>query len=236
MPNICQTDETIAVLKANPKTHCGPTAAANALISLARNFQMLIEPIGRHDITSAINRLIEQLSGCMKTGSIDAKEKGTNAINLAEGTKKYVTDRGYKISRCEWKGWGAGEIYPVCESPSTNWIVENSPGNSNVILHLGWYELDPDDFKYYRSSGHYVNIAGFQDEENKLIVHDPSPRSKQKPKHCETIEIERGLLNNFPKLHDATSYLELNGIDVNRSLGANVAVIDGAFTFEVSCK
>ena len=237
-PNICQADDNISVLRNNPKTHCGPVAVANIVVYLTKNgHQMLVEPQGGLLENEALNRLIEKLASCMQTGSISDADPGTTPQNLIDGLEKYVVERGYRLPTKVWKGWGAGEVLASSEAPEMILIAEGTYGDKNSLLHLGWY-LDEKTGTYKRYSGHFANNVGYTnlntDSNLGLIVHDPSPRSKAIAKFCEPEIIDSGQLDNKGKIETAKDYSFLHGIDINTAKGANAAIVDGAFIFEVA--
>ena len=109
-----------------------------------------------------------------------------------------------------------------------------------MILNLGWYKLDAKQSRYSRSGGHYVTVAGYvsnpsdldkSELDTKLVIHDPSPRSKEESKYCDLDQIKNGILVRAPLVILGDGYSELDGIDIQP--GADVAVVDGAFAFGI---
>lgn len=234
MPNTSQADRKDEFIT---DYGCGPVSVSNVIIHLAKkSFQMIVSPMGKLDELSARFKLIDQLAKHMKTDDIS----GTFPDNLVEGLEKYLRGRGYKTQFSDWVGWD-WEDCGKCV-PDFGKVPEGVLGSSNTILELGWYKSKPGDIRYERVDGHFVTVAGFNRTSNnkcELIIHDPSLRSKHTPKLC-TISLVPPHIKNLYCSGDggssstnALGYCELNGIDINKTKGANVAVVDGTGTFEV---
>ncbi len=233
MPNICQVDPQIKTLKENGRLWCGPVAASNALFHLAKkHFQMLIPPMGKSSELEAQTKLVEQLVEYMQTND----STGTETADLLMGLEKYIRERGYK-ARTSWEGWDMGKNCPIGKPPSISNAMQGLIGTSNTILQIGWYKPTLTKVAYRRVGGHYVNATGFIRKElnNEFIIHDPSPRSKQVPKHCTPNQISDEIvcLLEKSKKTDASEYNELEGIDINKNKGASIAVLDGIGIFKV---
>ncbi len=234
MPNLCQRDPQSKTLRENGKLWCGPVVASNVLIHLARNhFQTLVPPLGKSSELEGQIKLVEKLVEYMKTSD----STGTTTTDLLRGLEKYIRERGYKILH-SWEGWDTDKNHSDTKPPSVLNAMQGIIGASNTILEVGWYKPDSSNSaKHKRVGGHYVNAAGFirRKSGNEFIVHDPSPRSKQVPKHCAPVKVSNKatvLLDESKKI-DAREYNELKGIDINKDKGASVAILDGIGIFKI---
>jgi hypothetical protein len=224
MPDYCQIQQG---LPGKGGQYCGPASALNALVWLDSNgFSDLIES----DSSDAKVRLeLAKLLGAkeyMNTGS-----RGSPVYFFMEGLEKYFKDRGYS-SAIEYRGHRYRAKRSSGEFIDTDWLRESVIGNSNIVLNVGFYNKNGD--VYTRAAGHYVAVAGYDfRESNKLVIHDPSPRSGKEAKHeyCTLAAIESGSLVENNRTRDAAGRWMLKDLKVRS--GSNTAIIDGAIKFIV---
>ena len=231
MPNLCQTETRSDILRAQGPTWCGPVGGSNFLVSLARNnFQMLIPPMGKLNELEAQSRLIDRLVGYMKTNT----DEGTQTADLIDGLKRYARERGYRV-QATWDGWDTEDEYLRDFVPEPLDAMFSVLGTSNTILQLGWCKHDPNTSLYERVGGHFVTVAGLRQLARELIIHDPSSRSKSVPKFCvpQKVPGKAFIKLNSDEQIDIRGYSVLEGIDINKTKGANVAVAEGLGVFEV---
>ncbi len=244
VPRINQADPEIDAVKDCPYTHCAPVAGTQSLIGLAKRiarFQMLLPSIGNMSEKDYQSKIIEQLAADMGTSSdISSPNAGTTPQQHIEGLQRFVGRRNFLLTEHEWRGWGAGEISPLLKSgpPDREWIANGLARDDKAINeHIGWY-VKGDNGVYIRKGGHFITPVGYENlgsDDERHLLHDPSPRSKQETRKAKPIEIKFGILNNGEKGNeDANGYLELNGIDVKPE--RDCGIVDGAFVFSVERK
>lgn len=218
MPDFNQTSKKYGPLPGKGYNYCGPVAASNALMWLASKGYTKLLPEKKLSTKSQYEMI--KILGSSKYMNTSAS-RGTGVQSTVNGLKKYIHEKGYKVS-IKKKGLG----YELGgEPPSPNWIANGLLGSSNVLVNLGWYEYDSKKDIYKRVSGHFVTVAGVK--ENKLIIHDPASRGKSKNDFITFEQIKSGSFTRGKR--KAKGHWKMRGIKSSNK----IAIIDGAFRFKV---
>jgi hypothetical protein len=211
-PDFCQEDSRFGALPGNGKAYCGPAAISNILIyknigSEKDQFQ-LIKLLGSKEY-------------------MNTTRYGTEPINLIQGLKKYLREKGHDVN-INWQGWQFGGHYTTSQIPDLN-LLKNPNGS---ILQIGWYKYNSEKDFYERISGHYLTVINYKND-NAVIVHDPSIRSgiESKDEYCKFTKINSGTLSNWHEynIREANGYYKIEGIKFKE--GADTAIVDGIFSF-----
>ncbi|MHC4487848.1 MAG: S41 family peptidase [Planctomycetota bacterium] len=171
-------------------------------------------------------------------------EYGTGTTKLIRGVRKYITERGYEISRLEYQGWRKHpkETLWGSSTPKLDWIKQGITGNGTVWMNVGWYKYNAGKNEYARIAGHWVTLVGYGKDEkgqlnsNILIIHDPSPRtgSEFSNEFILVSRIRSGRLTGewvgLPR-RAAGYYKFTGGMHIKR--GADFAVLDGAVVLKL---
>jgi hypothetical protein len=237
MPDYCQVNEKYGELPGDGGSLCGPTSLSNTLIWLTKNgYPRLVSGPVRAEKTQL--ELIQALSS-PEMAKVDMAS-GVGPLELMHALERYAEKCGYK-AHIRWKGPRPFRSYSVPGVPDETWIAEGVRGKSNVVLQMGWYNLNAQTGLYTRYAGHWVTLAGYDfrsEKQHKLIIHDPSVRSGMKPRNeiCTPVAIKSGNLLRAPGQAEipAAGYLILQGIAVKK--GAQIGVIDGALRFTLEDK
>lgn len=153
--------------------HCGPVALANCFWWFDSKYDTstvpppdsidtypLVRAYGSgddHD-TSNVLRLVNQLATCMETDSI-----GTDVLTMEDCVVNWLIDAGL-----------AGDYYESTYVKPTFKFIENQVKSSqDVILLLGFYEIDADTMDCWRLGGHYVAVSGVNSMDSLIAVSDP---------------------------------------------------------------
>ncbi|MBX9666097.1 MAG: hypothetical protein K2X93_00705 [Candidatus Obscuribacterales bacterium] len=230
-PDFLQSDPS-ANLPAGGLTACGPVAASNALIWLARNgYPNLTED---YKSIAGQARLTEALSKQMKI----TITQGTSVTHLTNGLSDFLHSKGYKFKSIKYQGW---EEHPTefstgVAKPSIEFIKRAFDSKSCILMMIGWYKHSKDSDHYRAFAQHWVTVVGYgKDKEGKLdpdmlIIHDSAPRSGATLSHdyVKVLPIEHGsfLKNRGRKTISAKGWYRLaGGLRVEES--ADCGIIDG---------
>lgn len=176
MPDYYQADRTYGTLPNKGYSHCGPTAAANALVWLdTHGFPKLLDAAepGPKEQFALIERLDD--ADYMRTHTA----KGTGPAGIMRGLEKYCTERGYTPA-IEYAGWRTSHRR-VAERATLPWLCSGVMGRSNLIVNVGWYRAEPDGKTLTRTGGHWLTAVGYerQGDAVALIFHDPAKRTQK---------------------------------------------------------
>jgi hypothetical protein len=227
MPDFCQIQQG---LPKNGAFYCGPASAANFLIWLDNNgFDNLIP--GDSNDPKARFGLVKKLG---EKDYLNTGASGTSLYFLMKGLEKYIQDQGYDV-KVEHKGARfRAERYHASDQVDLPWLLEGVQGNSNILLDIGFYKKE--NGAYVRKGGHFVTVAGYVIDENKvqLVIHDPSARTGKQAKHeyCQLVPMGDENLVEHGRSAGAAGYYMLKGL--SRKGGTDIAVVDCAFRFGVS--
>ena len=164
MPDVNQSNST---LPGNGSNYCGPASASNGLAWLADN--------GYPDLFDQPDQveLMRDLGEYCNTNP----SNGTGPVSMLNGLEDYIADSGYSIKRLEYQGMrnviGWSQFNE--RTPSKDWMMQGLEGNSMVLLGVGWYEKDGND--YVRNGGHWITLAGYEVPWGVIYASDPSGRS-----------------------------------------------------------
>jgi hypothetical protein len=244
-PDFCQTDPA-GKFAGNGGYYCGPVAAANSLMCLAKCGFPKLRPAGATDQESEI-QMIRRLAG-KEFMNTDGK-RSTSPPRLMAGVKKIVEQAGYRITRLEQQGWKeqTKEFPATVEVPSVEWIKQGLACKGGaVMLNVGWYKFAVKTGEYQRIGGHWVTLVGYdeerdtQDHSSVFIIHDPAPRTGMQPltQRVRLAAIDHGTL--MRKLasgevcrHDAIGFFALKD-GMKLKTGADTAIIDAAVVLVIS--
>ncbi len=230
-PDFLQSDPS-ANLPAGGLTACGPVAASNALIWLARNgFPNLAED---HNSVAGQARLTEALSKQMKI----TITQGTSVTHLTNGLSDFLHSKGYKFKSIKYQGWEEHprEFSTGVEKPSIEFIKKAFDTKSCILMMIGWYKHSKDNDHYRSFAQHWVTIVGYgKNKEGKpdpdmLIIHDSAPRSGATLSH-DYVKVEpmahgSFLKNSGRKTLSAKGWYRLTG-GLHIKDGADCGIIDG---------
>ncbi len=159
--------------------HCGPVALANSLWWFDSKFELAImHPViqdGYPLVTSYdptwddhdpenVPPLVEDLAYRLDTGGqrTHITHTGTYAADFAPAITQYLADHGLAGS------------YTVEEmaSPDFQWVVDHVHRSQDVILLLGFWQLQGNHWQ--RIGGHYVTVPGIDGQHQMIAFSDPA--------------------------------------------------------------
>lgn len=211
-PDLMQSDPE-AGLPDGGEQFCGPVAAMNSMVWLARHGYPNLAPMQLHSVhperLDVQGKMALELSIDMHT----TLRGGTGAKSFLTGIEKYIQKKGYTTQSLKYFGW---EEHPKrfhvvskgATLPALSLIKDAvAKENTAVWLKIGWYRYFPDTGKFVRFAGHWVTVVGIENTVNAsrsstftLIIHDPSPRSGKNITH------ERVTVNPIAHGHVSTGY------------------------------
>ncbi|MCG7954201.1 MAG: peptidase C39 family protein [Candidatus Thiodiazotropha endolucinida] len=159
---------------------------------------------------------------------------GTGTTGVLRGVNRIASEMfgGYRL--LEYQGW---RKHPKKYStgsrlPDLDRLKSAISSRSAAWLNVGWYRYHRQKNEYRRIGGHWVTLAGF--DEDRLVIHDPAPRagSAFANEFVEFEVIEDGLLvgDKAGLPVEARGYLKFgNGFHIKR--GADFAILDGVVFF-----
>lgn len=214
--------------------YCGPVAASNALIWLARRGHKRLAPTGTFDVETQ-GRLSLQLAALMKT----TRSGGTSPQRLMTGLEKYLAGTGDTKASVKYRGWEEHAPRFSDASQSQLAMVDDALKNDDtaVFLKIGWYRYFPAEDKYVRFGGHWVTVVGVQSipvgasNAASWIVHDPAPRSGIATSH-DLVQVSRighgKLVTGYDgmKTTDAADFYKLGG-GLKIKQKASCGILDG---------
>lgn len=241
-PNFDQV--SLATDEKMQKTICAPAAALNAVYHINNEQKFL--PDFKADDKEYARKTMQDLATALNTreaGSTDPLGPGTTPEEVIKGIPKFFEKFGKKLKFWDWRGWGAGQVESgtIDKAPRFNWIAKHLKNtHREVLLHVGMYKKIAE-HKFKRVFGHFVTATGFKKKNLEIKINDPSPRANDlsKPdaarpeKILKTKIMTEGTLESGDKNTSAYGYNQLEGMDLNTDVGAEIAVIDGAYAFEV---
>lgn len=200
-PDFCQTDKQGKFYNGG-KMYCAPVAASNSIVWLAQQGYPQLLDAGESNKQSQIE-LIRTLASSDYMGT--AGRNGTGPRSLTDGVYKYVTERGCKIERLEFRGWGSvrRQFSPTKEAITLDWIAKAIAHPRGVAFtNIGWYTYDKKRDTYIRHGGHWMTITGAGvnargKRDNSVVhLHDPASRSgRSKTTHySRLLPLENGKL------------------------------------------
>jgi uncharacterized repeat protein (TIGR01451 family) len=162
-----------------PATFCGPVAAANSLWWFDSKFECdravpptisdtypLVEAYADmwddHDPRNvgnngSVDGLVEDLAGWFRTSNLT----GTLNTDLAAGIEQYLVDHGLRH----------GYVITQADAPDFWWVAEEVERSEDVILLLGFWQLQ--DGGWVRLGGHYVTVPGVDKQGGFVAFSDP---------------------------------------------------------------
>lgn len=102
--------------------------------------------------------LVEDLARYFKTDQVGS---GTIITDLYTGTVQYITDHGLR----------QGYVITMVQSPDFWWVAEEVEVSEDVVLLLGFWQLQPNG--WVRLGGHYVTLAGVDKQGGCVAFSDP---------------------------------------------------------------
>lgn len=176
-PDFCQTDKE-GQFDNGGRKYCGPVAISNSLMWFADNgYAQLLD--GKKPDKRTQIEMIHVLGSpaYMRTEGAD----GTNSLWLMRGAEKFVTERGERFAKLEYRGRSRvpKKQKPTDELPSMKWVadaLENPRGGACV--NIGWYTHDAATDTFTRRGGHWMTATGAgTDDAPTIDLHDPASRS-----------------------------------------------------------
>ncbi len=230
-PDFLQSDPT-AKLPAGGLTACGPVAASNALMWLARNgYPKLADD---RSTVAGQARLTEALARQMKI----TVTQGTSVTRLTNGLADFLSGKGYKFKSIRYQGWEEHprEFSTGIEKPNIEFIKKAFDGKSCVLMLIGWYKHSTDSDQYRSFAQHWVTVVGYGKDKdglpspNMLIIHDSAPRSGAVLSH-DYVKVEPIMRGSFPKSSGRKSLSAKGWSRLTGSLrvkgGADCGIMDG---------
>jgi hypothetical protein len=241
-PDLMQTDP-LAHLPYDGKPFCGPVAASNAMVWLAKNGFPRLAPTASESAfgPAAQGAIARELGLYMGTSS----DHGTGPKAFIRGIEKYINAKNYQIEKIQFQGFRkVGSPYATDKDrPELDWIKSGLVGPTGVWLELGWYKRQTGTDVFSRFDGHYLTVVGFgKDAEGTLnphvlIVHDPSVTSGIKP-HDDYLILKKMISGTLitgrknPQKKDASTFqYVVSGLSMRP--GADLAVIEGAIVLRL---
>jgi len=188
MPDFDQTQDPAWVYPwSGQYTYCGPVAALNSLWWFDSryetsmngpwvcedNFPLLVDMMGLvddHDPVQ-VNTNVWNLAWLMDTDGLSSGmlHKGTTVDGMVDGLRQYLDMQGlspYTTDRC----W-----FQVVAQPDPSWgfICEELKLCHDVVLLLGFWQQNPDTMEWTRLGGHYVTVAGVNEDNMEIAICDP---------------------------------------------------------------
>jgi hypothetical protein len=233
MPDLCQTDKAFGSLPYGGRSFCAPTALANALIAMdQQGYDNLVA--GDPRSKEGQRALLEQLG---TRPYLETNQRGIGPISAMKGIQRFVRDRGYQAT-IEWRGWRRAGEFVTGKLIDADWLREGVVGPSNVLLNVGWYRYDKDKDLYSRIGGHYMTLAGYRQDGDRLLylIQDPASRSGPgKITHvARLVRIQTGHLAPWQSYGQQTAvgHFLVEGVVVKST--ADVAILDGAIRLVIS--
>jgi len=181
VPDFCQMQDSWGTggPPPAPATFCGPAAAANSLWWFDSKFEYdgavpptisdtypLVEAYADiwddHDPRNvgnngSVDGLVEDLAGRFQTDNL----AGTLNTDLAAGIEQYLVDHGLRH----------GYVITQANSPDFWWVAEEVERSEDVILLLGFWQSQNDE--WVRLGGHYVTVPGVDKQGGFVAFSDP---------------------------------------------------------------
>ena len=229
IPDLLQTHPLADFLKGG-QNYCAPVAVANSLSWLA----------GKKSVDNQIH-----LAGRLANSRyMNSAEKGTTPAALLNGVDTYFKDHGQRPKKLAFQGWRsvpAKYRRAAGSQIDLNWLADGISESSTVWLNVGWYKKTDKSGNFKRVGGHWVTLVGYElnnayGPENRLIVHDPAPRSGAQFAN-EYVNLERqhgGFLvdkDHQRKQRLAGLYRMSGGMHVSER--ADFALLDGAVRLDM---
>jgi len=246
-PRLCQTDPDGNYANGG-KNYCAPTAAANAIVFLARHgYPSLLSGDTMEDAYALVRQLAS--SDFIGTEGRD----GTNDTAMILGISKYLQTCGVEIKRFEYEGYRPlfGRLGGTDHATTVNlnWVKEKTAQPNTVVwLHLGYYSyVSPGTYKRY--NGHYINVVGSGwdgavTDPNLLIIRNPLAKKLSRPVDPKMMmpmdEVilkptkDVTLIGDYKGLpRRANDLYTISGIAVSKLKGDQLTLVDGALALEL---
>lgn len=229
IPDLLQTHPLADFLKGG-QNYCAPAAVANSLSWLS----------GKKSVDDQIH-----LAGRLANPRyMNSAEKGTTPSALLNGVDTYFKDHGQRPKKLAFQGWRsvpAKYRRAAGSQIDLNWLADGISESSAVWLNVGWYRKTSVGNHFERIGGHWVTLVGYElnnadGPENRLIVHDPAPRSGVEfANEYVTLEQQR---NGFLVDKDHQRKQRLSGLyrmsgGMHVSERADFALLDGAVRLDM---
>lgn len=229
-PDFLQTDKSAGFTKGGTR-YCGPVAASNSLLWLAKNGYPKLKPPAKTEKESQIS-LIRKLASANLMDTEDEAKNGTSVGRFLVGLDGYIKQNGYACERLEMQGisptlskdW---EHARKAQEPNPDWVKEAISHPKGVAwLHVGWYTHDPAKNEYSRSDGHFVTLVGYRGDT--FIVHNPAPWAGTNVTHDElkSQKLTAGSLISNGKARSADGFYRLTGESLRTK--APVCILENA--------
>ncbi|MBX9688305.1 MAG: hypothetical protein K2X27_16470 [Candidatus Obscuribacterales bacterium] len=232
-PDLMQSDPRAALPSAG-STSCGPVAASNALVYLAKKgYPKLLDREGIDSKEQA--KLARRLALMM---GVNAK-RGASPSSLLKALSRYIESRGYPIEFLKYQGREqlSPEFSSRIQKPDLQQIKDSLTERSAVLLLIGWYRYSAKKDEYLSFAQHWVTVvgAGKIEEAGKraeyLLIHDPAPRSG-KLKNSDLVKcelLEHGYFSRYSmrRSSDVNGFYKLSeGLKIKK--GADCGILDAA--------
>ena len=244
-PDWLQTDRRLR-LPGGGRKHCGPVAAANALVHLAATGWPRLVPAADAPRGGEID-VIRQLASSRYMNT--SLQEGTSTTGMLEGLRRFVHDRGYVPRRLVYAGWRRHPRRFAHAAQVDAREIERhlAKRGAMVLLNVGWYVVSGagQERVYLRKGGHWVTLAGYGvDAQGRAarqawIVRDPSPRAGRTPRSefVAWCRLRTGRLEGpqRPLPRSAVGALHLHqGLALPQ--GTQAALVDGAVLLEIAAE
>lgn len=229
IPDLLQTHPLANFLNGG-QNYCAPVAVSNSLSWLAGN--------------QSVDHQIHLAGRLANPRYMNSAEKGTTPTALLNGVDAYFKDHGLRPKKLAFQGWRsvpAKYRRAAGRQIDLNWLADGISKTSTVWLNVGWYKQTDKHGNFKRVGGHWVTLVGYDlnnldGPENRLIVHDPAPRSGTQFAN-EYVHLEQqsgGFLvdkNHQRKQRLAGLYRMSGGMHVSER--ADFALLDGAVRLDM---
>lgn len=230
MPDLCQADPRVLALPSADANLSAPVAVSNALAWLdAHGYPELIDGSPTPGTQAALVGLLASAE------YMNTDKDGTPPKRVVAGIERYFQHRNTRV-HIATKGWRSSAAR-IDRVPDPAWMSASVHDASNTILNIGWYDYDARKNIYERTGGHYVTLAGYQQDDDRytFYIHDPARRDGLKPRSVKcrlrplrehaTLRLQTGETQNARGFH------ELVGIRLKSD--CDLAIIDGAIAFQL---
>lgn len=223
-------------------TYCGPVAASNGLIWLARSGypHLTAARVSSHNQARAQANLARVLGCYMGT----TPRRGTDVARFLNGLNNYLGHHWCAVDSLKYQGWEPHprEFSSGVTRPDLDWIKSGLDPDAVAWLMVGWYRYLPRQDRYQLHSQHWLTVVGAgrdrdgKPSANTLIVHDSAARSGPNPHHDYVVvePIQHGSFARYGQRQQlsARGWYKLGG-DLKLKSSTHCGIIDGAIVLRL---
>jgi hypothetical protein len=227
LPDLVQSDPALA-FPLNGGSYCGPVAASNALVGLARAGYPGLVPAASSEREGHL-ALAREIASPRFMGT--SAVSGTGPSGVLVGLERWVARAGYRIRRLEYQGWRAHPVKYATHVrfPDPAWIASALRAGGAALIHVGWYLPVRWDGGYHRRGGHWLAVVEVSADNRELVLVDPAPYGgeQQQEERATVSLLDSGYLKEGDVTLSARGFFALGG-GMKLKRAEDTAILDGA--------